>query len=178
MNAPTLQTARLELSAPQASDFDEFAATWADKEVVRFLGGDTRDAQDSWLKLMRNAGSWALLGIGPWIVRERTTGRFVGDTGFCDYRRGMEPNISGWPEAGWVFAKQYWGKGFATEALMATHDWLDANRPGRSVCIIEPDHGASIRVAQKLGYQDLANSDYKGTPMLIFERFTPGTGKS
>lgn len=178
MNAPTLQTARLELSAPQASDFDEFAATWADKDVVKYIGGETRDRQDSWLKLMRNAGSWPLLGIGTWAVRERETGDFVGDTGFSNYERGMDPDISSWPEAGWVFAKRHWGKGYATEALAATHDWLDTHRSGRSVCIIEPDHGASIRVAQKVGYRDFASSDYKGTPVLIFERFTPGTGKS
>lgn len=119
---------------------------WTDKDVVRFLGGEIRDPQDAWLKLMRNAGSWALLGYGPWIVRDRKTDAFIGDTGFSDYRRGMTPDISGVPEAGWVFAKQHWGKGYATEALTATHAWLDDVHTGRSVCIIEPDHDASIRV--------------------------------
>lgn len=175
MRAPTLLTARLELSAPKASDFEAFAATWADEEVVRFVGGQPRDPQDSWLTLMRNAGFWDLLGYGPWTVRERETGDFVGDTGFADYRRGMTPDISGIPEAGWVFSRRHWGKGYATEALTATHAWLDQHHPGRSVCIIEPDHAASIRVAQKLGYRDFESSDYKGTPMLIFERYSPET---
>ena len=178
MSAPTLLTERLELRAPRADDFTAFAETWGDKDVVRFIGGETRTPQDSWLTLMRNAGAWSLLGFGPWIICERETGDFVGDAGFCDYMRGMSPDISGWPEAGWVLAKRFWGKGYATEALSATHDWLDQHHPGRSVCIIEPDHAASIRVAQKLGYRDFMSSDYKGTPMLIFERFTPGTGKS
>lgn len=178
MTAPTILTARLKLSAPQASDFEEFAETWADKDVVKYVGGQVRDPQDSWLTLMRNAGFWDLLGFGPWTVRERGTDDFVGDTGFADYRRGMDPDISGYPEAGWVFAKRHWGKGYATEALTATHDWLDHQMPGRSVCIIEPDHAASIRVAQKLGYKDFASSDYKGTPMLIFDRFSPETEKS
>ena len=175
MSAPKLLTTRLELSAPQASDFEAFAATWADKEVVRFVGGQTRDRQDSWLTLMRNAGFWDLLGYGPWIVRERSTGDFVGDAGFADYRRGMDPDISGVPEAGWGFAQRHWGKGYATEALTATHAWLDQHHPGRSVCIIEPDHAASIRVAQKLGYRDFESSDYKGEPMLIFERYSRET---
>lgn len=178
MTAPTILTARLKLSAPHPSDFEEFADTWADKDVVKFVGGQPRDPQDSWLTLMRNAGFWDLLGFGPWTVRERESGDFVGDTGFADYRRGMTPNISGFPEAGWVFAKRHWGKGYATEALTATHDWLDSQMPGRSVCIIEPDHAASIAVAKKVGYRDFAHSDYKGTPMLIFERFSSETGKS
>ena len=97
MNAPTILTERLKLSAPQASDYEDFAATWADKEVVRFIGGEPRNAQDSWLTLARNAGLWTLLGYGPWIVRERRTGDFVGDMGFADYRRGMTPDISGSP---------------------------------------------------------------------------------
>lgn len=178
MTTPTILTARLKLTGPQPEDYDDFAQMWADEDVVRFIGGEIRNPQDSWLTLMRNAGAWSLLGYGPWIVRDRKTNAFVGDAGFCDYRRGMTPDISGQPEAGWAFAKQHWGKGYATEALMATHAWLDEMRPGRSVCIIEPDHAASIRVAQKLGYRDFVSSDYKGTPMLIFERFSPDTGKS
>ena len=175
MRAPTLLTARLELSAATRADFEPFAAIWADAEVVRFIGRQTRDRQDSWLTLMRGAGFWDVLGYGPWTVRERETGDYVGDVGFADYCRGMDPDISGVPEAGWVFARKHWGKGYATEALTATHAWLDQHHPGRSVCIIEPDHAASIRVAQKLGYRDFDSSDYKGDPMLIFERYSPET---
>ena len=57
--------------------------SWADKDVVRFIGGEPRDRQDSWLTLARNAGLWTLLGFGPWIVRDRKTGDFVGDMGFA-----------------------------------------------------------------------------------------------
>lgn len=177
MIAPTILTERLVLSAPQASDFEDFAAMWADEDVVRYIGGQVRDRQDSWLTLLRHNGLWPTLGYGTWTIRERRTGDYVGDTGFADYRRGMTPDISGTPEAGWVFAKHHWGKGYATEALTAAHAWLDEVLPGRSVCIIEPDHAASIRVAQKLGYKDFDSSDYKGTPMLIFERFSPETRK-
>jgi len=177
MTPPTLTTARLELTAPRAIDFEPFADMWADPDVVKFIGGKPRDRQDAWLTLMRNVGAWTVLGFGPWTVRERETGDYVGDAGFCDYQRGMDPDISGQPEAGWAFARRHWGKGYATEALQATHAWLDETQPGRTVCIIEPDHSASIRVAQKLGYRDFASSDYKDTPMLIFERYSAGTGK-
>ncbi|MEM9055393.1 MAG: GNAT family N-acetyltransferase [Pseudomonadota bacterium] len=177
MSAPTLLTERLELKGPHPSDFPDFAAMWANPDVVKFIGGEARNHQDSWLTLIRNAGMWVMLGYGPWTVRERDTGDYVGDAGFADYQRGMDPDISGTPEAGWAFAKHHWGKGYATEALIATHAWLDETLPGRSTCIIEPDHTVSIRVAQKLGYRDFASSDYKGTPMLIFERHSPGTGK-
>ena len=151
---------------------------WADEDVVRHIGGQTRDRQDSWLTLLRHNGLWPTLGYGTWTVRERRTGDYVGDAGFADYMRGMTPDISGTPEAGWVFKRDHWGKGYASEAMIAALSWLDEYVPGRSTCIIEPDHAASIRVAQKLGYRDFDSSDYKGTPMLIFERYSPDTEKS
>ena len=174
MNAPTLLTARLRLQAPCKADFEAYLAMWQDDEVVRFLGGQTRPHQDAWLTFIRQAGLWPVLGYGYWTVRTRREGEYVGEIGFADYGRGMVPDISGFPEAGWVLARAHWGQGYASEALGAIHNWLDHTRPGRSICIIEPDHAASIRIAQKLAYSQFADSVYRGTPMRIFERMTSG----
>lgn len=114
-----------------------------------------------------------MLGYGYWVVRERRTDAFVGEVGFADFMRGLEPDISGRPEAGWALAPTAWGKGYATEATRAAHDWLDEVIPGRSTCIIDPDHTASIRIAEKLGYSELAPTDYRGEPVILFERFSP-----
>lgn len=150
---------------------------WADESVVRHIGGTTRDAQDAWFAQLRGRGMWPLLGYGYWVVRERRTETFVGEVGFADFKRGIEPDISGRPEAGWVLAQTAWGKGYASEAVQAAHDWLDEVIPGRSTCIIDPDNAASIKVAEKVGYQEIGPSDYRGDPILLFERFSPGTGK-
>jgi len=154
------------------------AAMWADPEVVEHIGGQVRDAQSAWFAHLRNRGMWPILGYGYWIVRERQTEHFVGEVGFADFMRGLDPEISGRPEAGWAFAKSAWGKGYASEATKAAHDWLDYELPGRSTCIIDPDNGASIRVAEKLGYTEVGPTDYRGDPILLFERFSPETGKS
>lgn len=151
---------------------------WADPDVVHHVGGRIREPQDAWFALLRNRGLWDLLGYGYWIVRERRSGVFVGEIGFADFRRGLEPDISGAPEAGWMLAKSAWGKGYASEAAKAAHDWLDEIRPGRSTCIIDPDNGASIRVAEKLGYRELGPMDYCGEPILLFQRYSVQTGKS
>lgn len=151
---------------------------WADEDVVRHIGGRVRTPQDSWFAHLRNRGLWDILGYGYWIVRERRSGEFVGEVGFADFMRGITPDISGRPEAGWVLAKSAWGKGYAGEATKAAHDWLDETLPGRSNCIIDTDNSGSIRVAQKLGYREIGPTDYRGDPVLLFERFTPGTRKS
>ena len=177
MTPPTLLTARLSLKPFDVSDYDEVAAMWADEQVVRHIGGNTRDAQEAWFAQLRGRGMWPLLGYGYWIVRERRTEVFVGEVGFADFKRGIEPDISGRPEAGWVLARTGWGKGYASEAVKAAHDWLDETLPGRSTCIIDPENSASIRVAEKAGYREIGPSDYRGDPVLLFERNSPGTGK-
>lgn len=178
MNAPTLLTSRLTLKPSKYSDYSDVAAMWADPEVVAHVGAQTRDAQDAWFAHLRNNGLWNMLGYGYWIVRERRTEAFVGEVGFADFMRGMSPDLSGRPEAGWVLAKSAWGKGFASEAGLAAHDWLDEVHPGRSTCIIDPDNTASIKVAERLGYREIGPADYRSDPVLVFERFSPGTGKS
>lgn len=150
---------------------------WADTEVVRHIGGQARDAQDAWFAQLRNRGLWPLLGYGYWVVRERRTDIFVGEVGFADFMRGIEPDISGRPEAGWVLAKSAWGKGYASEAVKAAHDWLDEVLPGRSTCIINPDNADSIAVAEKVGYREIGPTDYRGDPVLLFQRDSPEAGK-
>ncbi|MCR9080741.1 MAG: GNAT family N-acetyltransferase [Hyphomonadaceae bacterium] len=177
MNPPTLLTQRLSLKPCEVSDYDEVAAMWADEEVVRHIGGNKRSAQDAWFAQLRNRGLWPLLGYGYWIVRERRTDTFVGEVGFADFMRGIEPDISGRPEAGWVIASTAWGKGYASEAVKTAHDWLDEVMPGRSTCIIDADNSASIRVAEKVGYSEIGPTEYRGDPVLLFERYSPGTRK-
>lgn len=150
---------------------------WGDETVVKHIGGRTRDPQDAWFAQLRNRGLWPLLGYGYWIVRERKTDIFVGEVGFADFMRGIEPDISGRPESGWVLARNAWGKGYASEAVKTAHDWLDEVSPGRSTCIIDPDNTASIAVAQKVGYREIGPTDYRGDPVLVFERYSAGTGK-
>lgn len=151
------------------------AAMWADPDVVRHIGGQTRSAQDAWFAHLRNRGLWDILGYGYWIVRERKTNLFVGEVGFADFMRGMTPDISGQPEAGWALSASAWGKGYASEATKAAHDWLDYTLPGRSTCIIDTDNAASIRVAEKLGYCEIGPSDYRGAPVLVYERYSQET---
>jgi RimJ/RimL family protein N-acetyltransferase len=178
LNPPTLLSRRLSLKPCEVSDYQEVADMWADEAVVKHIGGRTRDAQDAWFAQLRNRGMWPLLGYGYWIVRERRTDIFVGEVGFADFKRGIEPDISGRPEAGWVIAKSAWGKGYASEAVKTAHDWLDDTMPGRSTCIIDPDNSASIAVAQKVGYSEVGPTDYRGDPVLLFERYSTEAGKS
>ena len=172
---PTIETPRLVLRGLALADFDEVAAMGADPAVMTFIGGPQTPEQ-AWDRYLRAAGCWAMLGHGTFVVRERGTGQFVGEVGHFNRRREIEPSFEGAPEAGWVLAAWAHGKGYATEAVRAATGWLEQRfGPVRTVCMIDVDHVASIRVAEKCGYRRWTETVYHGERVILFER-APGGG--
>ena len=176
MTEPTdvLQTARLMLAPPTLEDFDDYAGLWADAVVVRYMGGAPFSRSAAWARFQRQAGGWALRGFGTWVVRERGSGRFVGEVGFCDFRRDIEPALGPEPEAGWMLAPWAHGRGFATEAAAAAHAWGDARfQEPRTVCMIDPNNAASLRLAARMGYVEYARAAYGERLVVLLERPAP-----
>jgi RimJ/RimL family protein N-acetyltransferase len=168
---PVLETARLKLRAHRLDDFPHSAAMWADPSVTQHIGGKPLTEEESWTKFLRYAGHWALLGFGYWAIEEKATGNFLGELGFADYKRELQPALHGTPEIGWVLASPAHGKGYATEAVRAAVVWGDAHFPSAgTACIIAPENLASIRVAAKCGYSRPQPATYKGKPTLLFVR--------
>jgi RimJ/RimL family protein N-acetyltransferase len=173
---PRLETDRLILAGHQPGDFAPLAAMWADPEVVRYISGRPSSRSDSWMRLLRYRGLWPLLGYGYWAIREKHTGRFVGDLGFADFHREIEPSIRGVPEAGWVLASWAHGQGFAGEALGAALAWLDRQAGlERSVCLIAPANVPSLRLAEKNGYRLLQTIRFHEEETAMLVRPRPGT---
>lgn len=144
---------------------------WADPKVTRYIRETPFTAEETWTRLLRFIGHWALLGFGYWAVEERETGEFIGEVGFADYKRDLKPSLEGMPEIGWVFASQAHGMGFATEAVRAAIIWGDSEFGGkRTACIIAPDNRASIRVAAKCEYREFEHTTYHGHPAVIYVR--------
>ncbi|EFE55528.1 MULTISPECIES: GNAT family N-acetyltransferase [Providencia] len=150
---PELETDRLILNKHQVSDFPALAKLWATESMVRYIGGMPSSERESWMRMLAYGGLWPLLGFGYWAVREKASGQYIGDLGFADFHRMVEPHVKGIPEAGWVIAPEHQGKGYATEAMQAALSWLTKeNKYRQSICFIEPRNLASLRVAEKLGY--------------------------
>lgn len=167
---PVLETERLRLRAYRLDDYDTFAAIWADSQVYRHLSGKPSTPEESWLRLLRFSGLWALLGYGLWAVEEKSSGRCVGDLGYADFKRGI-PALDGLPELCWVLAAEAHGKGYASEALAAVLVWGNTHfGEHRSACIISPDNAGSIRVATKAGFALAEETRYRDEPTLLFIR--------
>ncbi len=168
---PTLGTPRLRLRGHRLDDFANCAALWSDPLVTRYIGGRPFSEEESWGRLLRYVGHWALTGFGYWVIEEKSTGAFLGEGGFQENQRDITPSLKGMLETGWVFLPAAHGKGYATEAVQAMHAWKDANLPDRKVCcIIDEPNVASLRVAQKCGYREIARSTYHGASILVFLR--------
>lgn len=171
MTVPTLTTARLTMSPPQLSDFEDSRAMWADPLVVKHVGGRAFTEEESWTRLMRARGLWEVLGFGYWAVRETSTGRYIGEVGFADLRRELEPSLYGLPEMGWVLAAWSHGQGFGTEAVRAGLAWIDeAHAPEVVPCIIDVENTPSIALATKVGFTLKTHTTFKGSPIVVMER--------
>jgi RimJ/RimL family protein N-acetyltransferase len=170
---PTLETERLVLRPYRLEDFDSYVEMWADPDVVRFISGRPFTREESWSRFVRQAGIWHHLGFGFFAIEEKATGQFVGEGGFHDMHRDMQPSIEGTLEAGWGLMPTGQGWGYATEAMSAAIRWAEVAFPDRRMtCIIDPDNLPSLRFAGRLGFSELLRTTYKDSAIVLFERQT------
>lgn len=166
LEIPTLETERLKLRPLLPSDFDDYAAMRADREVLRHLVGSGAEPWDrgrSWRHLAFLIGHWWMGRPSMWAVEEKATGAFAGVGGFT------EPEE--WPglELAGALARRFWGQGYATEAARAALDYsfnvLDRDRV---ISLVHPENRASIRVVERVGETLRGRIQHFGTEMLCY----------
>jgi RimJ/RimL family protein N-acetyltransferase len=166
IEAPILETERLWLRPLRTSDFDDYAALYADPEVVRHLGGGGQpwDRGRAWRHQAFVRGHWLQAGTGSWAVELKESGELLGVIGFS------EPE--GWPglELAWVLARRRWGFGYATEGARAALDHAFTQwKRDRVISLIHPENRRSIRVAERLGETLQGRvTDHFGREMLCY----------
>ncbi|HEV2594651.1 MAG TPA: GNAT family N-acetyltransferase [Sphingomicrobium sp.] len=139
--------------------------------VVQHIGGIPATQADSWARLHRYVGHWALHGFGYWVVRERSTKRFVGEVGWANFRRGLGPQFDSGAECGWALAPWAFGQGFALEAVSAAIDWAAEHlEVRRAVCMIHPDNMKSARIARKVAFEEFDRASFKDAPVILFSK--------
>lgn len=162
-------TDRLELRQFTLADHPEFARISADPQVMRYIGtGEPHGPDLAWRAIAGFLGHWQLLGYGQWAITLRDTGALIGRAGFFD--------PYGWPgfELGWLLAREYWGRGYASEAAAAAlriaHDDL---RRQRVISLIRAQNAASIKLAKSLGAAHEKTIDFFGGEAEVYVHAPP-----
>ena len=92
----------------------------------------------------------------------------------AQWQRGIA-ELEGFAEAGWGFAPDAWGKGYATQAITAALAWSDKALDAPEIrCIIDPGNTASHRVADKLGFVQIGYCEEPIGPTNIYSRIVRG----
>lgn len=172
-DVPIIETGRLRLRAHRRDDYEADCAMWSDPAVVRFIGGTPSTRQQTWSRLLTYMGHWQAMKYGYWAIEEKSTGTFIGEAGFADFKRDIIPAMRDVPELGFALVSQAHGNGYATEAVSAVLAWGDAHLPSkRTVCIVNDDNAASLRIVEKSGYCAFDHAVINGHPVRYLERIS------
>ena len=141
------------------ADHAAMLRVFGDAEVMCF-GDGPRPAE--WVRgwLSDCLVSYERRGNGPWAVVEKASGDVIGYCGLFYF-----PDINGRPEIeiGYRLARAHWGRGYATEAVIAARDdAFTVLRLTRLLALIDPANVASIRVAEKAGLRYEADAMLPG----------------
>jgi len=144
----SLETARLLLRPPAPEDaLAMFERYTSDSEVTRYLGWARHNSvADTEAFVSFSQSEWERSSVGPLLVFTRDSGRLLGSTGLLletPYRA----------QTGYVFARDAWGHGYATEALGAMVTLAADLRITRLYALCHTGHRASWHVLEKCGFE-------------------------
>jgi RimJ/RimL family protein N-acetyltransferase len=165
--AAELDTPRLRLAPVSEADAEEMALVLADPRLHEFIGGSPLGA----LELRAQYRRWAAGSGNPdelwlnWVVRLRATGEAVG---FVQATVNRQAGGGLAAEVAWVTGVPWQGRGFAAEAATALVAWLARGGVAGMTACIHPEHRASERVAERVGFM-LTSGVVKGERVWCYE---------
>jgi RimJ/RimL family protein N-acetyltransferase len=132
-------TPRLTLRSARPDDLEAMHAVLSDPRATRWWSTPPHESLDqtaTWLDGMIANGP-----DQPDFVIERD-GRVIGKAGFWRL-----------PDVGYILHPDYWGQGFAAEAVGAAVDHVFATRDlDELTADVDPENAASIRLLERLGF--------------------------
>lgn len=159
------ETERLAIRTLSLNDVPELTEILSDPEVMKY---SVRGVCDE--AVTRQFIEWCMAcyqshGVGPWALVDKKDYALVG---FC----GVGPEmVDGVEEInlGYRLATRYWNQGLASEAAKAVLSYAFHQKQLDSlVVIIEPEHVASLKVAEKAGFDTFEVIEFHGRPVRLY----------
>ena len=156
-----VQTRRMAVTSWLPSDIDALHELHSDAETMRFVRHGRPESPEEVAELLHQyIAEQAAPGWTKWRVSDHDD-QLVGRAGFGPASDGRM--------LAYVIRRTSWGQGLATEvasALVAWHLAHAAGVPMRAIVAVGND--ASIRVLEKVGFDEVGQEDFEGTTCLSF----------
>ena len=141
------------LRVTRSTDRAGYIELFCDEEARRYLGGSLDRTEVE-------RGMPATPGERPGVFAVECHGEFIGVV-TIERRDPDRPGHVTVPaddlEVGYMFLPSVWGNGYATEAVTAVLEWTDTHLPAETIVLCtQSAHEASVRLAGRLGFQEVA----------------------
>lgn len=144
-----LETDRLILRHQVPSDLNDLWALYQDPAIIKYIPDAPRSREEASDEL-----EWHMNGhpkypaFGLWATIYKETGTFIGRCGLLPWTIDGQNEV----EVAYTIAREYWGQGLATEAAQGILNYgFGKLNLSRLICLIDPEHIASQKVAEKIG---------------------------
>lgn len=144
-----IQTERLILRKMKVSDSASLFKIWSDPEVTKFMNINSFTDERQAVEMIEILNNLSLESKAiRYSIIELESNRIIGS---CGYNSIDSSNAKA--EIGYDISKDYWGKGYAQEAIQSLMDYaFNTLKFNRIEAKVEPENNNSIKVLQKLNY--------------------------
>ncbi|MFK7831717.1 MAG: GNAT family N-acetyltransferase [Winogradskyella sp.] len=162
MNFKPIETNRLILRPVEETDLHDFFELDSNPKVHVYLGNKpVTSLEESQLMIDAILEQYETNGLGRLAVIEKSTTAFIGWAGI-KFEQNLRKEFS-YYDLGYRLKEQFWGKGYATEAALASLDYgftdLKLEEIGAAAAI---DHVASNTILKHIGMQASGTFTYEG----------------
>lgn len=144
------QTDRLVLRVLEANDIEDLEHIWGDEQVMQYCGGALEGSHRLCRSVQYYETIEAIGGISAYAVLLKENETMIG---VCGFNSTEEVGVY---ELIYHFKKDYWGKGYATEAcqvlIKRVSDLKSQYQIKKLVASVAPENKSSGRVLEKCGF--------------------------
>lgn len=159
------ETDRMLVRHLSLDDLSELTLILSDPEVMKHSVRGVCDEAATLKFIEWCLSCYSSHGIGPWGLVDKASSELVG---FC----GAGPELVAGVEEinlGYRLARRYWGKGLASESARAVLEYVFTVMLLESVVvIIEPEHAASLKVAENAGFNRFESIEFHEKPVRLY----------
>ncbi|WP_216827606.1 GNAT family N-acetyltransferase [Alkalihalobacterium elongatum] len=159
-----LETERLTLRKMNDQDEDHLMMIFSDPIAMQYYKSTkTREEARKWINW--NIKNYEIHHSGLWICELKGAGAFIGQCGIVPQIVDGQKEM----EIGYLFVRDYWGQGYATEAASAVRDYgWNKLQLSRLISMINKYNTPSIKVAERIGMSLEKEKNIKDRPTLIY----------